>query len=79
MNVSTVDRTRTRPRPGTPATPHGVRPRQATPAIDPVEFTEPDRSDNAAEHHPGADRSAENMRVLRTPFTPSPVEACTAA
>ncbi|WP_243791795.1 hypothetical protein [Saccharopolyspora gloriosae] len=76
MNLSTIDRTRTRSRHGTPETPRGIRPHQAAARIAPVEFTEPDRGDDAAEH-PGADRSAENMRVLRAPFTLSP-EARTA-
>ncbi|MBA8827705.1 hypothetical protein FHX42_005110 [Saccharopolyspora lacisalsi] len=37
--------------------------------VNPLEFVDPDHTDSAAEHRPHADRSAEAMRRLRTPFT----------
>lgn len=79
MNLSTVDRTRTRQGPGAPDTTRGIRPHRAAAAIESVEFTEPDGGAPTAEQHPRADRSAENMRTLRTPFTACPAEESAAA
>ncbi|MFR9730263.1 hypothetical protein ACL03H_13620 [Saccharopolyspora sp. MS10] len=78
MNLSTINRTRTSARSGAVAS-ATVHPHRAVAPIEPVEFTEPEHLDAVEERHPRADRSAENMRVLRTPFTPSSTDGRAAA